>query len=133
MNHRLLLFIFSIAIFMCCSKKGPVWSDEFDNTGAPDSTKWTYDLGDGCPNSCGWGNNEAQYYTKDSKNVRVENGNLVIEVHKASLGGKAYTSTRIVSKLKGDWLYGRIEVKAKPLRVILMKIIKDGPLISAFT
>lgn len=95
-----------------CQKK-PVWSDEFNNSGAPDSTKWNYDLGDGCPNVCGWGNNEAQYYTTDSKNVRVENGNLIIEAHKDSLGGEAYTSTRIVSKQKGDWLYGRIEVRAK--------------------
>ncbi len=94
-------------------QKKPVWSDEFDYSGAPDSTKWNYDLGDGCPNVCGWGNNEAQYYTTDSKNIRVENGNLIIEAHKDSLGGKAYTSTRIISKQKGDWLYGRIEVRAK--------------------
>jgi beta-glucanase (GH16 family) len=83
------------------------------NSGTPDSTKWNYDLGDGCPNNCGYGNNEAQYYTNDLKNVRVENGMLIIEAHKDSLGGKAYTSTRMVSKGKGDWLYGRIEVKAK--------------------
>ncbi|MEQ8574854.1 MAG: glycoside hydrolase family 16 protein, partial [Fulvivirga sp.] len=61
---------------------GLVWSDEFNYSGAPDSTKWSYDLGDGCPNVCGWGNNELEYYTSDSKNVRVENGNLIIEVHK---------------------------------------------------
>jgi hypothetical protein len=34
-------------------------------------------------------NNEAEYYTKDSKNVRVENGLLIIEAHKDSLGGKS--------------------------------------------
>src|SRR5262245_823609 len=90
-----------------------VWSDEFNTPGAPDNSKWNYDLGDGCPNVCGWGNNEAEYYTTDSKNVRVENGNLVIEAHKEARGGKSYTSTRIVSKMKGDWLYGRIEVRAK--------------------
>jgi beta-glucanase (GH16 family) len=89
------------------------WSDEFNTPGAPDDSKWNYDLGDGCPNVCGWGNNEQEYYTNDPKNVRVENGNLVIEAHKESKGGKPYTSTRIVSKLKGDWLYGRIEVRAK--------------------
>lgn len=101
-----------ILIVIGCQNK-PVWFDEFDYSGSPDSTKWNYDLGDGCPNVCGWGNNEAQYYTQDLKNVRVENGNLIIEAHQDSLGGKAYTSTRIVSKHKGDWLYGRIEVKAK--------------------
>lgn len=90
-----------------------VWSDEFDKPGAPDAAKWNYDLGDGCPNVCGWGNNELEYYTNDAKNVRVENGNLIIEARKEDKGGKSYTSTRIVSKGKGDWLYGRVEVRAK--------------------
>ena len=108
-----IIAILTIAVLTSCTKKNPVWSDEFEYLGSPDSTKWNYDLGDGCPNVCGWGNNEAEYYTKDSKNIRVENGNLIIEVHKDSLGGNAYTSARIVSKQKGDWLYGRIEVKAK--------------------
>ncbi len=90
-----------------------VWSDEFDTDGSPDDLKWNYDLGDGCPNVCGWGNNELQFYTNDSKNVRVEDGVLIIEAHKEEKGGKAYTSTRVISKQKGDWLYGRIEIKAK--------------------
>jgi beta-glucanase (GH16 family) len=110
---NLLVLIASALTLLSCSEKSPVWSDEFEYVGTPDSTKWNYDLGDGCPNVCGWGNNEAQYYTHDLKNVRVENGNLIIEAIKDSLGGKAYTSARIVSKHKGDWTYGRIEVKAK--------------------
>jgi beta-glucanase (GH16 family) len=113
MNKLFLLAFASLFVGIGCSEQKLVWSDEFDYSGTPDSTKWNYDMGDGCPNVCGWGNNESQFYTKDSKNVRAENGNLVIEAHKDSLGGKAYTSTRIVSKLKGDWLYGRIEVRAK--------------------
>jgi beta-glucanase (GH16 family) len=90
-----------------------VWSDEFNVNGAPDSKKWSYDLGDGCPDVCGWGNNELEFYTNDTKNVRIENGSLIIEAHKEPRGGKPYTSARIVSKLKGDWLYGRIEIRAK--------------------
>jgi len=90
-----------------------VWSDEFDKNGKPEETKWGYDLGDGCPTVCSWGNNEAEYYTNDPKNVRVEDGKLIIEAIKEEKGGKSYTSSRIVSKGKGDWLYGRIEVKAK--------------------
>ncbi len=108
--------LFLTCLLAACSdfnNKELVWSDEFDYTGLPDSSKWNYDLGDGCPNVCGWGNNEAQYYTADNKNVRVENGVLIIEAHKDSLGGKAYTSTRIVSRKKGDWTYARIEVRAK--------------------
>lgn len=111
MKRYLPLGLIILTLIGCQNK--PIWFDEFDYSGSPDSTKWNYDLGDGCPNVCGWGNNEAQYYTQDLKNVRVENGNLIIESHQDSLGGKAYTSTRMVSKHKGDWLYGRIEVRAK--------------------
>ncbi len=87
-----------------------LWSDEFDYNGRPDTTKWNYDIGTGRD---GWGNKELEYYTDDPKNVRVENGKLTIEARKEAVGGKPYTSARIVSRKKGDWLYGRIEVKAK--------------------
>ena len=90
-----------------------VWSDEFEAPGQPDSAKWNYDMGDGCPDNCGWGNNELQYYTRDSSNVRVKNGMLIIEARMDSLGGTAFTSTKIVSRGKGDWLYGRFEVRAR--------------------
>jgi beta-glucanase (GH16 family) len=90
-----------------------IWSDEFDVNGLPDSTKWGYDVGNGCPN-CGWGNNEAQYYTeKDSDNARVENGHLIIETHREDMGNRKYTSARLVTKNKGDWKHGLIEVRAK--------------------
>jgi beta-glucanase (GH16 family) len=90
-----------------------VWSEEFNYTGAPDSTKWSYDLGDGCPQNCGWGNNELQYYTKRRENARVENGCLIIETHREKMGKYDYSSARMASKYKGDWKYGRIEARAK--------------------
>lgn len=90
-----------------------VWSDEFEVDGQPDSSRWNYDLGDGCPDNCGWGNNELQSYTQDPKNVRISDGKLIIEAHRHSLGGKPFTSTKIVSRDKGDWLYGRFEIRAK--------------------
>ena len=91
-----------------------VWSDEFNYKGLPDSLKWGYDKGDGCPAICGWGNNELEYYTVQRlENARVENGNLIIEARKEPFENKQYTSARLVTKNKGDWKYGRIEVKAK--------------------
>lgn len=84
-----------------------VWSDEFDYEGLPDDAKWNYDVG-----GSGWGNNELQYYTSN-KNAYVKDGNLVIEARKEENGGMEYTSARMVTKGKGDWLYGKIEVKAK--------------------
>ena len=89
-----------------------VWADEFD-TSFLDSTKWSYDYGDGCPN-CGWGNNEKQFYTGDKlKNTRIEDGQLIIEAHKENFENSKYTSARITTKEKGDWLYGKFEIRAK--------------------
>ena len=86
-----------------------VWSDEFNYPGLPDSTKWSYETG-----GHGWGNNELQYYTaKRPENARVENGHLVIEARKENFEEKNYTSARLISKGKGDWKYGRIEVRAR--------------------
>jgi len=87
----------------------PVWADEFNYSGLPDSTKWTCETG-----GHGWGNNELQFYTaKRPENARVENGNLVIEARKEDWEGKKYTSTRLISRSKGDWKYGRIEIRAR--------------------
>ncbi len=113
MRHLLLLLVCLSALACTSVSKQPLWQDEFDYAGLPDSSRWDYDLGDGCPRVCGWGNNEAQFYTSDLRNARVENGALIIEAHHDSLGGKAYTSARLVTKHKGDWTYGRIEVRAK--------------------
>ena len=85
-----------------------VWNDEFSISGKPDTSKWNYDIGGN-----GWGNNELQYYTSDSTNVRVEDGKLIIQVQNIKDSQAEYTSARIITKNKGDWLYGRIEVKAK--------------------
>ena len=88
-----------------------VWNDEFDYEGLPDSTKWSYDI-EG--NSWGWGNNEAQHYTSHNPdNAFVQNGVLTITARIDSMEGKKYTSARLISKEKGDWLYGRFEIKAK--------------------
>ena len=50
---------------------------------------------------------------KRLENARVENGNLIIEARKEKMGDAGYTSSRLVSKNKGDWKYGRFEIKAK--------------------
>ena len=85
-----------------------VWSDEFDGT-VLNLDNWTYELGDGCPNLCGWGNNELQEYTDN--NHRLEEGMLIISAEKIS--GSNYTSTRIVTKGKKEFQYGRIEARVK--------------------
>ncbi|MCE4217536.1 family 16 glycosylhydrolase [Pseudarcicella sp. GAP-15] len=87
----------------------PFWADEFEKDGLPDPAKWGYDVG-----NSGWGNNELQNYTNANiKNAHIENGILTIEAIKEKLGTSNYTSARLVTKGKNDFLYGRIEAKAK--------------------
>ncbi|MFY0672046.1 MAG: family 16 glycosylhydrolase [Bacteroidia bacterium] len=85
-----------------------VWADEFDYDGAPDSKKWGYDIG-----GDGWGNEEIQYYTNNRKNSFVKDGYLTIRAIKENVGGRNYSSARLVSREKGDWKYGRFEIRAK--------------------
>lgn len=83
-----------------------VWNDEFDYKGLPDPNKWSFDV-----RGPGWVNDELQAYTdKKIENARVENGKLIIEGRK---NGNDYTSARIKTEGKGDWLYGKVVVRAK--------------------
>ena len=83
-----------------------VWADEFDTDGPPDPALWDYDTG-----GDGWGNHELEYYTPGD-NACVRDGVLVIELRKETKGGNGYTSSRLVSRGKGDWLYCKAEVRA---------------------
>ena len=86
-----------------------VWADEFNYNGLPDSSKWSYDVG-----GKGWGNNELQYYTNaDTANAFVRDGELYIKALNIQKENNAFTSARLVTKNKGDWLNGKIEVSAK--------------------
>lgn len=102
-----------------------VWSDEFDGT-AIDTSKWSFEK-----NCMGGGNNELQCYTDRPENAFVADGKLHIVAKKESFAGQAkgdddpaysaddksvtrdYTSARLRSKNKGDWTYGRMEIRAK--------------------
>ncbi|RUO79222.1 glycoside hydrolase family 16 protein [Pseudidiomarina taiwanensis] len=85
-----------------------VWSDEFSGTSL-DSRKWNIEV-----NCLGGGNQEQQCYTDSGDNLVVSNDTLKIIALPAEEGAeKPYTSARINSKMKGDFKYGRIEVRAK--------------------
>ncbi len=100
----------------CNASKAPAenawtlsWSDEFNYTGLPDSSKWDYDTG-----GHGWGNNELQYYTdSDIRNVEVNNGTLKLRALREKTGDKDYSSARMVTRGKADFTYGKIEINAK--------------------
>lgn len=86
-----------------------VWADEFDYDGAPDPARWGHDVG-----GHGWGNGERQCYTGAAgDNARVAAGRLLIEARREDRDGCRYTSARLFTRGKGDWRYGRFEVRAR--------------------
>ncbi|HEY4327372.1 MAG TPA: glycoside hydrolase family 16 protein [Mucilaginibacter sp.] len=124
---------FFLSLVVCCffgvadaqdiGKRKLVFDDEFNYSGLPDSTKWTYEKGF-------VRNSEPQYYTvKRAENCRVDNGMLVIEARKETYPNAAYkagsikpnenkqfaqyTSASINTSGIKSWKYGRVEVRAK--------------------
>ena len=84
-----------------------VWNDEF-NLSNIDQSKWNHEE---------WGpgmvNDELQAYTNRSINSYIEDNCLVIRALHENYGGASYTSARMNSAGKGDFLYGKIDIKAK--------------------
>lgn len=90
-----------------------VWQDEFDSEQL-DMGKWSFQFGTGSDEGLtNWGNNELQYYTDREENLFIEDGQLHIVAHRESYNGMQYTSARIRTRDKGDWMYGRVEIRAK--------------------
>jgi beta-glucanase (GH16 family) len=81
-----------------------VWSDDF-NGSSIDTTKWNV------LDTVGAINNELHYISPN--NVTVANGNLVIRADRQNVGGREYTSGKVTTNDKFEFLYGRVEVRAK--------------------
>ncbi len=107
---KLISFLVLSVLLVGCAKESEwnlVWSDEFENDGQPDITKWTFEEGY-------VRNRELQYYTAGRlENARVEDGMLVIETRKDDFEEHPITSASLTTEGKQSWIYGRIEVKAK--------------------
>jgi len=86
-----------------------VWQDEF-NAPTINPDNWTHEIGTG---NSGWGNNELQYYTSDSDNSYIQDGKLVIEAKQESFSGSNYTSARMITAGKQEFIYGRVDVRAR--------------------
>jgi beta-glucanase (GH16 family) len=84
-----------------------VWHDEFEGREL-NLKNWTFDIGGG-----GWGNSEAEAYTRRPENVRVENGLLLIEAREEPTAGREYSSARIKTEGLQEFQYGRIEARLK--------------------
>lgn len=85
-----------------------IWNDEF-NGDTLNEDIWSYD-----PHEPGWTNEELQEYTESTDNVFTRDGKLVLKAIKSERDGKDYyTSGKIKSQNKEDFLYGKVVASAK--------------------
>ena len=82
------------------------WSDEFDGA-TLNLANWSHETGNG---QNGWGNNELQFYRP--QNTSIQSGHLVITAKKEAFGGREFTSSRIITKGKQQFRYGRVDIRA---------------------
>ncbi|MHC1778383.1 MAG: family 16 glycosylhydrolase [Lentimicrobium sp.] len=80
-----------------------VWNDEFSGN-ALNTQYWSYETGGE------WSNNELQYYRQE--NTTVADEVLTIEARKENYGSRNYTSSRLVTRNKKSFKYGRIDIRA---------------------
>lgn len=103
-----------------------VFNDEFNGEGAPDPSKWGYEIGY-------IRGDEQQYYTDNIKNAFVKDGNLnivciandpIYDENNQLVNNKTYkrdgveeqlkiTSASVITKDKAKWTYCRVDVRAK--------------------
>ena len=90
-----------------------VWSDEFEGSGAINTSKWFHQTQ--LPNGGSWFNGEVQHYTDRTENSNLEGGFLNVVAKKETFTDqgvtKEYTSARLNSKFA--FTYGKVEVRAK--------------------
>lgn len=116
----LFVFAFVLSIVSCAETSGGsasatssadsanyklVWADEFDGN-AVDTTAWNFETG-----GHGWGNHEQEYY--QPANATVSDGNLIITGKEEDVQNSHYTSSRMTTKGKHEFLYGKIEARIK--------------------
>ena len=116
------ILIASILVFVSCTESSKnttsitdsasnikgyelVWSDEF-NGSIIDTSNWNFEIG-----GEGWGNHEQEYY--QPANATVSDGNLIITGKKENVQSNHYTSSRMTTKSKHEFLYGKIEARIK--------------------
>lgn len=86
-----------------------LWNDEF-NGDSLDASIWNQELRDP-----GWTNNELQAYTGSSDNVFVRDGKLILKAIKTTdaNGVDSYTSGKVNSQNKADFMYGKVVASVK--------------------
>ncbi len=106
--NKIASLLFLLVILSSSTKQSELLFEEHFNGTQLNEKSWSYDVGNGCPKLCGWGNNELQWYAKE--NVAIKDGHLVIT---ATHNNSKYKSGKIHTKDKVEFTYGTIEVRAK--------------------
>ncbi len=102
-----LVLLISLPLFAKNDDWELVWSDEFDGPKI-DTSKWSFiDAGGG------FGNHELEYYTGRAENAYIDKGSLIIKANEENYKGSEYTSAKLITQNKGDWTYGKFEIRAK--------------------
>ncbi|MFC2110160.1 family 16 glycosylhydrolase [Bacteroidota bacterium] len=95
------------------TEEGLIWSDEFNNDGPIDATKWFHQTK--LPAGGSWYNGEVQHYTNRLENSNITSGILNIVAKKETFTDqghtKQYTSARLNSKFA--FKYGKVKIRAK--------------------
>lgn len=122
MKNKILNFslclLFVAPLFTSCGEKVEVpqfegynllWHDEFSGNKL-DETIWNKEI-----RPAGWTNNELQAYTNEKENIYVKDGKLVLRAlqHTLKSGNHYYTSGKVQTCNKKDFMYGRVVVRAK--------------------
>lgn len=85
-----------------------LWHDEFNGTTMNEEI-WNYE-----PHEPGWTNEELQEYTTSTDNVFVNDGHLTLKAIKSEKdGADYYTSGKVTTQNKKDFMYGKVVVSAK--------------------
>lgn len=86
-----------------------VWHDEFDGE-TLDRADWNREI-----RKAYWTNNELQAYTGGDANIFIRDGVLVLKAlrHVDENGSVTYTSGKVQTQDKHDFLYGKIVVRAR--------------------
>lgn len=86
-----------------------LWHDEFTGDNL-NMDVWNYE-----PHEPGWTNNELQEYTESKENVFIKDGVLILKAIKTEgeNGQPYYTSGKVTTQKKRDFMYGKVVVSAK--------------------
>ena len=108
-----ILLAFCLTSFLRAQVGQTLWEENFNSF---DTAIWNVDLGDGCPDLCGWGNDELQTYQNENVSIEEipgEPGNFALVLEAKKDNQNNFTSGRVTTKNNLGVKYGMIETRIK--------------------